>query len=237
MLLPVIIFMLAASAALAQCPPQGSIVCNPPVNSFLSMDFNDGSIRDYSSSNVQFTVNGNAIIADGVMSSASDADHIYAESHGLVGPGSRTIAYWVFFSRWRSGAGNGTISAGRDSSGKAWTTYTFSRDYKMSFNFNGSYVELASTNWVGAVVTNRWYHHVVTYDEGTLALLQYVNGEYDQGSIIGGPLNTAAEPLYVGRDLWGRGLFGRIDDLMFYKYALTPNEIRELYQKGKAEGK
>jgi len=201
------------------------------------MDFNDGSIRDYSSSNVQFTVNGNAIIADGVMSLEAKADHIYAESHGLVGPGSRTIAYWVFFSRWRGTDGNGIISAGWDSPDEAWTTYTYTRYSQMSLNFAGSYNDLSSTNWVGAVVTNRWYHHVVTYDEGTLALLQYVNGEYDQGSIIDGPLNTAAEPLYIGRNLWGRGLFGRIDDLMFYKYALTPNEIRELYQKGKAEGK
>jgi len=75
-----------------------------------------------------------------------------------------------------------------------------------------------------------WYHVAGVYDAETQTLDVYLNGELDNGVLIG-PVGAARrsprEPLLVGRrsDLEGFPFTGAIDDVRIYSLALTKAEI------------
>jgi hypothetical protein len=78
--------------------------------------------------------------------------------------------------------------------------------------------------------TGTWYHVAGVYDATAKTIDVYVNGEPDNGLLIGkvaGRQLSAREPLYVGKRNGADGFefAGSIDDVRIYSVALTREEI------------
>lgn len=81
---------------------------------------------------------------------------------------------------------------------------------------------------------NTWYHIAGTYDAQAQTLNVYLNGDRDNGCLLGIVTNrqrVSAMNTYVGRrpDETGFEFAGSIDDVRVYSRALTPSEIEEDY--------
>lgn len=99
------------------------------------------------------------------------------------------------------------------------------------FNWSGSNLE--ST---GTVTFGEWNHIVTTYD-GTTATI-YINGQ-NAGSKSAASSNIADSTghLYIGENAQRNGVngdsfAGQVDDLRIYNYALTPVQVKSIYNNG-----
>jgi len=84
---------------------------------------------------------------------------------------------------------------------------------------------------------NQWYFVTCTWDSTTGLIKAYVNGNYiNQQSQPGNIIRTNSSPIQIGRDYYANSqnsLFsGQIDDVRIYNYALTPEQIKTLYNGG-----
>jgi len=98
----------------------------------------------------------------------------------------------------------------------------------------------------GAYNDGEWVHIACTYDSATDTATIYVNGELaPNGSLnpkVGGiagddgycdGVNNADEPLYiVGSAVTGEGFTGLIDEVAIWDTALTPDQVRSVYESG-----
>jgi len=79
-----------------------------------------------------------------------------------------------------------------------------------------------------------WTHIVGTYDGGTAII--YVNGAEEASNAAGsGPIDTNDMDVYIGyHNFFGasESFEGRIDEVVVYNRALTPEEVWERYQDG-----
>jgi hypothetical protein len=80
------------------------------------------------------------------------------------------------------------------------------------------------------LVVNTWYHAAGVYDAEARTLNVYLNGELDNGFLLGSVADTqrsSRAAVYVGRrsDLKGYEFAGSIDDVRVYSLALTQAEI------------
>lgn len=89
-----------------------------------------------------------------------------------------------------------------------------------------------SYDGTGAItlVTNTWYHLAFTYSSAT-GLVVYINGVVDATVAANGALATNAGVSSIGIDLNnpGREMTGTAESVRVYNRALTPTEIRFLY--------
>ena len=80
------------------------------------------------------------------------------------------------------------------------------------------------------LVVDTWYHLAGVYDAEAQTLDVYLNGELDNGALVGsvtGTQRSSRAAVYVGRrsDLEGFEFAGSIDDVRIYSLALTKAEI------------
>jgi hypothetical protein len=80
------------------------------------------------------------------------------------------------------------------------------------------------------LVVDTWYHVAGVYDAEAQTLDVYLNGEVDNGFLLGSVTSTqhsSRATVYVGRrsDLKGFEFAGSIDDVRIYSFALTKTEI------------
>ncbi len=88
------------------------------------------------------------------------------------------------------------------------------------------------------LVVNTWYHVITTYDgSGTENGIKiYIDGSVVPVSSSSSGSYTAmentSEPLYIGRRNSSPTFSGQIDDVRIYNYALTPTQVKTLYNNG-----
>ena len=77
---------------------------------------------------------------------------------------------------------------------------------------------------------NKWHQIVGTYDGKEMRF--YYDGELYVKKRTWGQLSTERFPVYIGEDPVSRGSFfkGLIDDVRIYSYALSPEEVKMLYE-------
>ena len=80
------------------------------------------------------------------------------------------------------------------------------------------------------LIVDRWYHVAGVYDAQARSLDVYLNGELDDGRLLGsvsGAQRSSRRALYVGTrsDVEGFEFAGSIDDVRLYSLALTGTEI------------
>jgi Concanavalin A-like lectin/glucanases superfamily len=108
-------------------------------------------------------------------------------------------------------------------------------DNRLHFDFalkQGGPVRLASKT---VVVPGRWYHVAVTRSEAEISL--YVDGMLEDNRPLGSERTAdggyEVAPLYLGATRDHRAfLEGKLDEVLFYGRALSPDDVRHLYQLG-----
>lgn len=139
----------------------------------------------------------------------------------------------------------GTISVWVKSTGvsTAWATIVGKGRYSwrlcrnnatnfVSFHFNSPSYEYQANGDI-TVIDGQWHHLAATYDGGSIRL--YVDGQLDASVLTSEPVNERTDPVYIGnRSDAARYWMGQIDDVRIYRFAMGPEEIRLLYQEGRA---
>jgi hypothetical protein len=91
-----------------------------------------------------------------------------------------------------------------------------------------SYVEESSN-----IITDTWIHYVGTYDKSNIKI--YRNGVLSNSEPSTDEIITSDQPIVFGRwygNYSGYYLNGSIDDVQIYDYALTAEQIKEVYNGG-----
>ena len=143
----------------------------------------------------------------------------------------RTIGAWIKTSV-NTGNGRAIFSYGTPSVGtQAFVVLTCDTTYKLCVSQWGSLVADTSTT----ISDGTWHHVVATYDGSTTYNL-YVDGRFVKtgamttNTVLGGNF-------YIGRSLPGdadRSFNGQIDDVRIYNYALTKQQIQQVFNQGSA---
>jgi hypothetical protein len=195
----------------------------------------DGAMDDSSGRGHKGTQTGAAYVADrGGQVLALDGAGAYASipsAPGFDGGGALTIAVWAKIDAFPTQ--NATL-----------VNKEFA--YRLGVGTGGGWhLEVATTQhpWysAGTVVAGekalepgKWYHLVGTYDGDYLRV--YLNGQFCGGSsALSGSVVSNASPVDLGRAnatnvQW---LKGQLSDLRLYSTALTAEQVRALYEKGK----
>lgn len=80
--------------------------------------------------------------------------------------------------------------------------------------------------------TTQWYHTVVTIQSGVICI--YINGVLDYTGVLN-LTATNTNDLLFGKDIIPSGVryfFGKLDDIGIWNRALTPCEIKHIYESG-----
>lgn len=147
---------------------------------------------------------------------------------GVAGRGARTVSLWL---KTGSSQNAGLVSWGQDASGKAWD-FTLS-GAAVRLNVNGG-------NIIGSTAINdgAWHHVVATYpgNDGTPNVADatlYLDGSVEPASsVTSNDLNTVSLlDVAIGSNRSRNQRFsGLIDDVAIWRTALTPGEIRALFE-------
>jgi len=80
-----------------------------------------------------------------------------------------------------------------------------------------------------SVNDGKWHHIAGIYDGSKMYLI--IDGNMDTSQPASGRINTNDEPVFIGENSenTGRHWDGLIDDVRIYNYALSEDEITELY--------
>ena len=169
------------------------------------------------------------------------ANHAY--EFGLNNLISRNINNYSTFSvsAWAQfNAINGCTSGGTD--GSYFVSHKDVPSYGNGFaigqvNGNWSWINYNTSNnqwqqYPGPIQLNKWYHVVQTYDTNGKTYL-YVDGvkkdSMNYGNVISGGNNYEFK---VGGEIDGNTVCwfkGKIDDVMYYNRAITPEEVSQIY--------
>jgi hypothetical protein len=77
---------------------------------------------------------------------------------------------------------------------------------------------------------NKWYHVAGRFNGSAISL--FVDGEEVSSVLFSGMVNSSSD-FFVGMEGWsGNNFIGQIDDVLFYNYGLTSEEIREIFESG-----
>ena len=98
--------------------------------------------------------------------------------------------------------------------------------------FYGPGIGTISTTLFDSSNYNKWFHIVGIWD-GAYAKL-YINGKLESQSTAGsGTISAATTDLTIGRGYGpGRYFSGQIDDVRIYNYALTSEQVKQVYNNG-----
>jgi tetratricopeptide (TPR) repeat protein len=103
----------------------------------------------------------------------------------------------------------------------------------LSFYCCGLHIPQADTYYLIFVQANlndgKWHHVAGVYDGRSMSI--YIDGQLDKSAAATGALNTRTWPVLIGANPTGGGREwnGLIDDARIYSYALSEDEVRELY--------
>jgi len=120
---------------------------------------------------------------------------------------------------------------------EAWRLQRYGSDDPIQFKCNGLYsegtaVDAPETGIRGSAGVNdgKWHHVTGVYDGKELYL--YVDGEIDISRRAWGYTNSNDSCVYIGSNsqVVGREWTGLIDDVRIYSYALSPEEVKMLYE-------
>ncbi|HZR16857.1 MAG TPA: LamG-like jellyroll fold domain-containing protein [Verrucomicrobiae bacterium] len=183
-------------------------------------------------------VRGSAILLDGKRDAIS-----FGRATALRLAGNMTICAWINSTAFP--ADDAAIVSSLQSSGSRERASTIPRlatvGYQLDttidrgprtigFKLSDSCGELMARYGATPLALNTWYHVAGVYDAEAKSLNVYLNGELDDGFLLGavsGTQRSSRKPVYVGRRSSDSGFefSGLIDDVRIYSLALTKPEI------------
>jgi uncharacterized protein (TIGR02145 family) len=193
--------------------------------------FNGGVMDESGNDNGGITVVNGAILTndrfgevDKAYAFNGSSDNIsLGNSLNLInGKASFTISAWIN-PNFLDDFGQFTILGERDN-GSNYQLAINSKNMYFSYWSNGNELMLSGS----PLATNRWQYLTVTYD-GVIVKF-FINGVFDTSFPAGGTIDSNPSTLYVGTTNGTEGFFsGSIDEIRFYNYPLSENEITQLY--------
>jgi len=186
-------------------------------------------LRDYSGRGNDGTLtNGPTWVNDEGPALSFDGTNDYvAVGDVLSQPNSFSVSFWVKFS---ADDASTIITAGYSYPDTGYLIRRSTSAPSDGVNFwldSGTEDEVSTA--ANSVVLNTWQHYACTYD-GTIASI-YLDGDHHESKAIA--YVSAASPVGIGL-AGGAGVHmeGLLDDINIYKRALSPQEIRQLYNGG-----
>ena len=145
---------------------------------------------------------------------------------------STTVSFWVNTGSATGGRGAfvNTVTSGYNGS-----FFGFYQQYTPTLYFRNTAGSAWGTNVVSSqtLLAGTWYHLVATLDSTSNTALIYINGVQKGSSAISGGWSWGSNTVSFGGRFggWGGGQYfhGTLDDLRIYNRALTPAEVRQLY--------
>jgi VanZ family protein len=203
------------------------------------LDENGGRIfADSSRNGLSGTFNGEPARVAGVRAGAvmldGVSDHIaIAHSSALRLAGSTTISAWINSSFFP--VDDATILSNHYHNGGQYLGFqletTVDRGPRtLRFKLADECGRLVARYGATPLVVNRWYHVAGVYDADAKTLDVYLNGELDDGFLLGsvsGSQRSSREATLIGRrsDSEEYAFAGAVDDVRIYSLALTDAEI------------
>ncbi len=142
-----------------------------------------------------------------------------------------TYSVWIFIQDWTRGWKNILVKGDKNSG--AGTASTRAPGLWLYPDTNALHARIntfASPN-EGCDIKNiplqKWVH--ITYILNNRTVDIYIDGKLERSCILKGVPKLNNNPLYVCDN---GGFFGKISNLVYYKYAIKPNEVYDLYSKG-----
>jgi hypothetical protein len=203
-------------------------------NDFVGYWKFDGDTRDFSGRNNGTLQNGATIINDAVRGKVANLSaansHVRVKNNDLLNMGTGSLSISAWFK-----AGTSTELSTIVSKSPNLDNYTLflHADGRILLETNGSnfYRYSASgTNYRD----NRWHHAVAIFDSNEPTINIYVDGVLSNGQsmfINGSNIKSSPSNLYMGNNN-GSGQYefkGSLDDLMIFKRALSPAEVKLIY--------
>jgi hypothetical protein len=141
--------------------------------------------------------------------------------------------YPFSISGWIKSATQGTeqtLFAQKNTGGGPWIRIFKATTNNLQFELNGSSVGGLSSNTI--IQANTYYHIVVVVDSSNISL--YVNGKLDKsvGNIVTFTWSDFNNASIGYLQQFGRYFNGQIDDTRIYNYALTQDQIKQIYNGG-----
>lgn len=81
-----------------------------------------------------------------------------------------------------------------------------------------------------AMMMNEWSHICIAYDAKSESVRMYINGRKGPASNGGMPMMRGCRKVVIGGDPFQRSYVGSISSLCIYNYALSGNEVKDLYE-------
>lgn len=141
---------------------------------------------------------------------------------GILSPQIKTDKYTISF--WAKHTSAGKMAFGSDRSGAFYWFGDYSWKYMHGGTSGEFYYPKSQTINIG-----EWGHFAVTYDGSNVRI--YRNGVCEGAKASSGIPNFDRHSIGYGYDDPSYDFQGQIDDVRIYTTALTPEEIRELYQQ------
>jgi Concanavalin A-like lectin/glucanases superfamily len=161
------------------------------------------------------------------------SSYIEVPSNPSIAPsGSFSIETWVNFTSLNASGGDCIIAKGNDCNCIGdWALFIMpSGKLRPHVNINGwwYYFDCSTT-----LAPNTWYHVAMVYDGSYIR--GYVNGTLDGQQAASGTVATSTQPLKIGvysPSLSYAYFRGAIDELTFYKTALSASQIQGIFNAG-----
>lgn len=194
----------------------------------------DRAALDSSGHGLNGTFRGKPMRVPGVMGGAvkldGSSDYIdFGHSTALRLVGSMTITAWINSTSY-PGDDAAIVSSFDDSAGYQLDTTVDRGPRTIGFKLNDECGGLMARYGRTPLSVNTWYHVAGVYDAEAHTMDVYLNGELDDGFLIGlvsSAQRSSRQRVYVGRrgSLRGFDFAGAIDDVRIYSRALTKSDI------------
>jgi len=201
--------------------------------SYWSMEEESGVRVDSHGSN-DLTDNNTVLFTNGIIGNGADFDSTNSEYlsildsalSGLDFQTDTTINFWL---KRTTDASMGWFAHNYQDTAGCTTYY---------YNPSGVFQFICKDPALNSTVSfplDTWTMHTVTYDSGTFALKQYVNGEYEGTVSLPSAIVDPSTEFLIGTSYWtDYQLYfdGVIDEVSYWSMVLSDSDITALYNSG-----
>ncbi len=142
-----------------------------------------------------------------------------------------SYSVWIFVQDWTRGWKNifvkGEKNNGAGTSAKRAPGLWLYPDSNALYARINTYASPNEGCDIKNIPLQKWVH--ITYVLNNRTVDIYIDGKLERSCVLRGVPILNNDPLYVCDN---DGFFGKISNLVYYKYALKPNEVYDVYSKG-----
>ncbi|MFO0869119.1 MAG: LamG-like jellyroll fold domain-containing protein [Pirellulales bacterium] len=216
--------------------PQRPASPAPSTNQLVSLWKGEGNANDSGSNNNNGTVSGTVTYSPGQSGQAfnfNGSSYVSVASPSRLDlSGSLTISTWVYLNTNNFNRGMVYKGTFNGSQGVYSLGFFTPNSNRLTFRLNGSTSEgNGQTTSNAALTPGSWYHVAAVYNKEAGTQKIYINGVEDISRPYSLAIGTVTSPLILGGYYNSSFLLnGKLDEVGIYSRALSPTEVRDIYQ-------